>query len=131
MSQGWECFVWRSRIRGVCPWQGGSPYILRAGHIWGSRLAHVDGSLSSPSSNDSWCRKKWPCNGHSMLGKRMEMKADLFRFSYSHWGTGIAVLELPSAGQLEHAHRGLFLFCFVGEECHLDKILIMINRDLI
>lgn len=74
-------------VGGVCPWGGGSPYILWAGHIWGSHLAQVDGSLSSPGFNDSWCRKKWPCNGHSMLGKG-KVKAALFRFSYFHWEPG-------------------------------------------
>lgn len=47
--------------------RGGS-HILRRSHIWGSRLAGADGSPSALGFNDSWCRKKWPCNGHSMLG---------------------------------------------------------------
>lgn len=47
--------------------RGGS-HILRTSHIWGSRLAGADGSPSALGFNDSWCRKKWPCNGHSMLG---------------------------------------------------------------
>lgn len=92
-------------IGGICPWRGGgSPYILRAGHIWGSRLAPVDGSLSSPGFNDSWCRKKWPYNGHSMFGKGKATKAALLRWRDSQWAVGTWAIELPSAGQPEYIH---------------------------